>query len=339
MTAPDQVVARLLAVVDEVLTAILPPGSTCALLDFPFHGNVGDSAIWLGEKQWLASHDVVILYEADAFSYREAAVRALPEDCVVLITGGGNFGDVWPLAQATREKVLSAFADRRVVQLPQTLHFEKPGSLARAGDVIAAMADFTLLCRDNRSLQLAKDHFACRSLLCADMAFALGTQPVSEPEVSCLWLARGDKESALQRAKLPPSVQLEDWVGDEAKELQAERWQLLRRVVGSDVSDATAMTAFARANDALAAARLNRGVALLSKGRAIVTDRLHGHILSTLIGRPHVLIDNSYGKNRAFFETWTADSDQAQLIDPRNSSSADILRTLSEIADASTGRV
>ena len=34
------------------------------------------------------------------------------------------------------------------------------------------------------------------------------------------------------------------------------------------------------------------GFMYLSRGRVVATDRLHGHILSTLMDIPHVLIDN-----------------------------------------------
>ena len=60
-----------------------------------------------------------------------------------------------------------------------------------------------------------------------------------------------------------------------------------------------------RAFQAAARRRLERGVALLSSGRRIVTDRLHGHILSLLLGRPHRLVDNCYGKLSSFVACWT----------------------------------
>jgi exopolysaccharide biosynthesis protein PssK len=50
---------------------------------------------------------------------------------------------------------------------------------------------------------------------------------------------------------------------------------------------------------------MNFGCRLLARGKVVVTDRLHGHILSLLLGIPHVLLDNSYGKLRHFHETWT----------------------------------
>ena len=39
----------------------------------------------------------------------------------------------------------------------------------------------------------------------------------------------------------------------------------------------------------------------------VITERLHGHILCLLGGIPNVLIDNSYGKNAAFYSAWTHD--------------------------------
>ena len=47
---------------------------------------------------------------------------------------------------------------------------------------------------------------------------------------------------------------------------------------------------------------------MLAAGHTVITDRLHGHILSLLLGIPHVVLDNSYGKVRAFYETWTRDA-------------------------------
>ena len=37
----------------------------------------------------------------------------------------------------------------------------------------------------------------------------------------------------------------------------------------------------------------------------VVTSRLHAHIFACLVGTPSILIDNSYGKNRTYFDAWT----------------------------------
>jgi pyruvyl transferase EpsO len=39
----------------------------------------------------------------------------------------------------------------------------------------------------------------------------------------------------------------------------------------------------------------------------VVTDRLHAHILCLLLGIPHAVLDNSYGKLTRFLDAWTGD--------------------------------
>ena len=37
----------------------------------------------------------------------------------------------------------------------------------------------------------------------------------------------------------------------------------------------------------------------------MITDRLHAHILSTLLDIPHVALDNDYGKIGSYLAAWT----------------------------------
>jgi pyruvyl transferase EpsO len=67
--------------------------------------------------------------------------------------------------------------------------------------------------------------------------------------------------------------------------------------------------------DYQARTRMNFGCRLLGRGKVVITDRLHGHILSLLLGIPHVLLDNSYGKLRHFHETWTCSMPQVRWVE------------------------
>ena len=49
---------------------------------------------------------------------------------------------------------------------------------------------------------------------------------------------------------------------------------------------------------------LKEGMNLISGHRLVLTNRLHGHILSTLMGIPNILMPNAYHKNEAFFQNW-----------------------------------
>ena len=48
--------------------------------------------------------------------------------------------------------------------------------------------------------------------------------------------------------------------------------------------------------------------------KTIYTTRLHAAILGVLLGKKVVFMDNSYGKNRGFYETWFKDCDAVKMM-------------------------
>jgi len=67
--------------------------------------------------------------------------------------------------------------------------------------------------------------------------------------------------------------------------------------------------------NARAWAKAVAGFQLLGSAKFIITDRLHGHIMSTIIGTPHVLMDSKLGKNLNFHDTWTAECDCVRVTE------------------------
>jgi len=52
-------------------------------------------------------------------------------------------------------------------------------------------------------------------------------------------------------------------------------------------------------------ARFYSGLEFVSRGRVVVTNRLHGHIFCLLSDIPHVIMDSIYGKVFNAHEAWT----------------------------------
>ena len=50
----------------------------------------------------------------------------------------------------------------------------------------------------------------------------------------------------------------------------------------------------------------------------MVTSRLHGHILASLLGVSNTLLDNSYEKNSAYFDCWHRELKIANLCSAQN---------------------
>lgn len=310
-------IVRLNAKIAEALNSELRGVRTVALLDFPNYANVGDSAIYLGELEYLRrEHGLSPRYVCSHDIFNSTAMTKAIGDGVVLLQGGGNFGDLWPKHQEFREVALEKLRGRRVVQLPQSIHFESNRNLRRAADLIAAHGNFLLLVRDQRSFDLASRAFQCEVRLCPDMAFALGPLARSAtPRHDVVMLLRTDKERSATPATTPqPGVAVVDWLSE-----PTDLYETLRRrsVVSTALSRPHRLLDRnlhrARLYKSLARHRLARGVALLSSGRRVITDRLHGHILSLLVGIPHVALDNSYGKVGGFIESWTHESDLVEI--------------------------
>ena len=304
-------ILTLQATIDAVLAPLMPRNGRLALLDFPDHGNVGDSAIWLGVIRYLRTrHGIAPRYVCTASNFcAETLGRAVPNG-PILLHGGGNFGDIWPVHQRFREMVLEKYPNRPIVQLPQSIHFDDPGNLERAARVINGHPNFTLLVRDRRSFDLATAAFTCPVVLCPDMAFCLGSQRRhGRPELDVLLLLRGDKEARTLRMpteELPARAMIADWVDDEpgmakrvAGEFRRKRYPLLRLRAWDGIAQ------YELRRRIEAGHRLRRGLRQLASARYVITDRLHAHILCVLLGIPHTTLDNSYGKIRQFEETWT----------------------------------
>jgi pyruvyl transferase EpsO len=313
VTGPHPALATARERVATTLKELIEPGTRCALVDFPWHADVGDSAIWLGERALLREAGVDPVYACDLRSFCVEQLSARLPTGTILLHGGGNLGDLWPHHQALRERVIAAFPRHRIIQLPQSVQFREPMNARRARAVFDAHPDLTLLLRDHRSLDRARAMFGARSLLCPDSALAMpGLPAFTRPLRRILWLGRTDHEAAGVAAPEPTTgVHRTDWTAGQGA---GAGWHRSRRVAEREIRLAVAgvrqggtdraFAALFRAYDRYARLQVRRGCRLVGSARVVVTDRLHAHLLCLLTGRPHVVLDDRHGKVRDYRETW-----------------------------------
>jgi exopolysaccharide biosynthesis predicted pyruvyltransferase EpsI len=293
----------LRATISEVLRPLLPQRAPVALVDFPRYSNVGDSAIWLGVKRWLTINQNTRTYVCEPESYDTSILQQRHPSGPILLQGGGNFGDLWPRHQILRERVIADFPDRQIVQLPQSLHFNDPVALKKTADILNSHPNLTLLFRDQKSLAIANQAFKAQTVLCPDMAFCLTLRRSGRATYDHVVVKRSDQEMAQFRPQAAgPHELVTDWLEDGWFEhIAAGAYTRATIRYPSRIARWQPMLA-----DRLAELRLRRGVRLLSSGKRVTTDRLHVHILCVLLGIPHRVFDNSYGKLSSFISAWTA---------------------------------
>jgi exopolysaccharide biosynthesis predicted pyruvyltransferase EpsI len=277
-----------------------------ALVDFPDHANVGDSAIWLGTTVYFSAHrGRQPRYVSSIGSFSEAAVRASVPEGPIFVHGGGNFGDLWPRHQEFREHLLGRFPDREIIQLPQSIHFDDPARAEAAARAIARHGKFRLFVRDQHSYDFAAARFDCEIALCPDMALFIGALGRGTPDVDVFYLLRSDRERAVRETagRAGYTFRVGDWLVEPRLSVDARKLLRVLREIRRGSWDRLALRA--ATYETAARVRVLRGCRLLSSGRVVITDRLHAHLLSLLLGIPHAVLDNSYGKLGRFLDVWT----------------------------------
>src|SRR5690606_37228453 len=129
-------------------------------------------------------------------------------------------------------------------------------------------------------------NFAAPISLCPDSAFFLGPIAVDPTDVDVVYLRRSDKESnvgtdvdSYRRRGL--RVEVNDWLEQDLPERIMQR--CVRALIKSGAIRNT-RPLLRHAYNLLAQLRAQRGIRILARGHCVVTDRLHAHILSVLLG-------------------------------------------------------
>jgi len=282
------------------------------IVDPPRSANCGDAALLLGQLVFLREHfPHATLRFIDYRNGGSEAMRLIANASLLIFPGGGNFGDIWFEPHAFRVRVLDRFPHVPKLQLPQSISFSDPAKRDRTERAIAHQADFRLCVRDHKSLAYARAHFPCEPILCPDTAYFLPAFERDQPRCDVLALLREDRErrapheaifAQLQRAA-GGSIEILDWAKPDSNILSSLDWRLdrLRNVLPD--SRLIQRTAF-WLREQYARARTDYGLAVLSRGRRVVTDRLHGLILSSILGIPTTAFDTADGKLAAFYDTW-----------------------------------
>jgi exopolysaccharide biosynthesis protein PssK len=305
--------ARILV---DSLREQLRRGDRVVLCGFEGHDNAGDSAIYLASLVLMNALGVTV----EASVSWEQSSRMLPallRPCTrVVLVGGGNFGDLYPRVHRRRLEVVAAAAGHLVIQLPVSVWFAEDSSADHTTDLLSAHGDVVLLARDRQSADRAAGA-GLLPVLAPDSVAMLAVQSKSPSERAApiLWLARTDDESAVARPPAEPGIEISDWARASDEQV-ARRSRFAARLPDAalrriGVHSRVALRLRGRyaigSHRSISRVRAEPGLDQIRRHRAVITDRLHGHILACMARRPNVIIENVDGKVGAYFDTWTED--------------------------------
>ncbi|MDR0988020.1 MAG: polysaccharide pyruvyl transferase family protein [Prevotellaceae bacterium] len=292
----------------------------CAYMDLPYHVNIGDTLIWEGTEHFLRSNHIACVWRNGIQTYYR---RSLSRNTLILIHGGGSFGDLWWEHQL-RPRIIQDYPDNPIIVLPQTVYYADKDKMLSDAAMMARHPDLTLCARDQASYRLLTTYFSAnRIVLLPDMAFYIPPETLmryvaaSPSPCPTLLLKRTDKELAdfdLTSLPIDPNTtDVRDWPTLEGEPRCMNRFKRLNHKCRQAGTCAYPIADW-YARRVLRRYLVQTGVRFLSSYQEIYTTRLHAAILSTLLHKPFTLLNNSYGKNAGFYETWLSDLKGSRLL-------------------------
>ena len=307
MTAKDKIAQLRQTIVSQLNPLI---DRDYYLLELPYYHNIGDVLIWQGEEDYLRTLPYACKgrYALETFCFPDIA-----DDTLILFQGGGNFGDLWSKHHEFKMRVIEHYPCCRFLFFPQTVFFQNEDNLKACAERFAEHSNITICARDKASNELLVKHFSNRILLVPDMAFYIDDsrlQKAGKQSAHDLLLMRDDREqadsSALQKILTQSEIVIHDWPPMERRDFYT--WLLVKfsPIISPRMLDRYCQRIYKPF-------LVRSGVQFINSYRTIHSTRLHGAILSLMLGKDVVLYDNSYGKNSGVYNTWLADCEQITL--------------------------
>ena len=264
------------------------------LIGTPEHGNLGDHAIAVAEKEFLATYfpDYKVL-ELTGQHFRYAKTRLpskLRPDDLIIINGGGSLGDLWILDEIIVRDAIDLFPNHRIVIMPQTIFFT--GDIAHNEEYqLSKMSylshdNFLICARDKASCQLlqtmtrgVKEN---KCIFVPDIVTYLDCEKQCIHREGALLCFRQDKEKVISDENITS--------------MEATLQKLFSTVKHTDTVLLYDITIPQRDFE------LERKLDEFCDASLVITDRLHGMLFAAITKTPCIAFDNLSHKVTGVFE-------------------------------------
>lgn len=277
--------------------------------------------------------------DCDIDTFRAKLQDHKPHSAIIM-AGGGKFNDHYWEDQPPRMKMIESFTDYPIRAFPQSVWMRNPERIDATKEAFSKHKDLQLAVRDRPSWEWLDKTFSTydgiQSDLVPDIAFMWGNRSdfrtntektyvshfksileiLTVQSHDILILARKDMEISEGDSSEIPYGDSELDLGGRVGKVKINKidWKFTET---PDINGPTEQhpnwAPAEKGKNQIAWAKSIEGFRELGSARFVITDRLHGHILSTIIGVPHVLMDSKLCKNLHFHNTWTRDCECTRI--------------------------
>ena len=257
------------------------------LLFTPNHGNLGDSAITLGELKFFKGYfNEYSFYEftlRECQFFRKRIAKFVNDGDIIAIHGGGFIGSLWKWNHNYFIKLLKTFKNNKIFVLPQTIFFYEKDIILKEKFLqqINSCKDLTIFVRDINSYNFLETlQPKCQYRYTPDMAMLLNYDISKQPRNNKVLLCmRKDQEKR----------------GNNKDVLSV----LNKLKISYDTTD---MVEHVFTNKYNRAKFVSKKIEQFSNYNLVLTDRLHGMIFSALAETPCIAFNNASKKVEGVYQ-------------------------------------
>ena len=265
------------------------------LLGVPKHMNLGDSLIWQAEKELL--NTLPFKCKRTYFCYTQLTKIHVDPNDIIIFSGGGSWNDIWSTLPYI-ENIIQTYKNNKIFFMPNSVWYNNINRIKQTVRVIEQHKSEIILCsREVQSYGIATKYFPMiKSYLVPDVVltwdvdkYLLNNNITANETFKTLFIHRNDKE--LQKTKLSFKY---DIVSD---------WRTLKKRPTYALDSLTCI----EWEKSVLPRLIKESCDFILPYKTVYSDRMHGAILAWLLGKETILLNNSYGKSKALYDTWLKD--------------------------------
>lgn len=252
-------------------------------------GNIGDHQIAESILEFLGyvlpDYKIIEVTASHYNDERGNLLQSILQDDLIILTGGGNFGDIYPLAQKIREDIIQQKPKNTKIIFPQTIYYsdteEGLQKIDQAKKIFTSSNNIIICAREQVSYELAQKLFSCKVLLIPDIVLSC-KKTGDTNRGNILLCLRGDLEKKISQNDI---ALLENSLQKLSINCIRSDLQLKRNVDIQYRKD-------------VIRAKLKQW----QHSKLVVTDRLHGMIFAAISGTPCIVFSNYNQKVKGTYD-------------------------------------
>lgn len=261
------------------------------MIGTPDHGNLGDHAITQAQYKFLddnfKNYKTIELDLNEYYSNIDFIKKYINSDDIIIINGGGNFGDEYLFDENIRRNAIKAFINNKIILFPQTIYFKENEKGKKELEISKSIynnhKDLTLVAREKVSYEKMKKEFnKCNVILTPDIVLYLNEEINNQIRSGALCCLRSDLESKL-------SENQKKFIANELKD-KFKEISITDTVINKSVSKIE--------RDKILKSKFNE----FRNSELVITDRIHGMIFAAITGTPCIALSNYNYKVKGTYE-------------------------------------